>query len=143
MDLGTKAQMAKQVTVRVGKTDNNYAACVEGLDGFVCTADTFDELKKEVEAGIEFHLEGLREDGDPIPEIFKGEYTLDFKWNVEGLLDYYRGIFTLAALERITGINQTQLGHYAAGRSKPRKQQVEKIEKALHHLGEELCTISL
>ncbi|MEI7526432.1 MAG: helix-turn-helix transcriptional regulator [Mariniphaga sp.] len=57
-------------------------------------------------------------------------------------LDYYRGIFTLAALERITGINQTQPGHYAAGRSKPRKQQIQKLEKALHHPGQELCTIS-
>ena len=133
--------MVTEVIVRVGNTDNNYAACVEGLDGFVCTADTFEELWKEVASGIEFHLEGLREDGDPIPELFKGEYSLVFKWNVEGLLDY-RGVFTLAAFERITGINQTQLGHYAAGRSKPRKQQVQKIEKALHHLGQELCTIS-
>jgi predicted transcriptional regulator len=55
----------------------------------------------------------------------------------------YKGIFTRAALERITGINQTQLGHYAAGRSKPRIMQVKKIEKALHELGEELSTISL
>ena len=134
--------MATEVIVKVGKTDNNYAAYVEGLDGFVCAADTFEELQKEVASGIEFHLDGLREDGDPIPDLFKGEYSLVFKWNVEGLLDYYRGVFTLAALERITGINQTQLGHYAAGRSKPRKQQVQKIEKALHHLGQELCTVS-
>lgn len=134
--------MATEVIVRVGKTDNNYAAYVEGLDGFVCAADTFDELKKEVADGIEFHLEGLRDDGDDIPDAFNGEYILVFKWNIEGLLDYYRGVFTLAALERITGINQTQLGHYAAGRSKPRKQQVQKIEKALHHLGQELSTIS-
>jgi predicted RNase H-like HicB family nuclease len=48
--------MERKVIVRVGKTDNNYATYVEGLDGFVCTADTFDELKKEVAAGIEFHL---------------------------------------------------------------------------------------
>ncbi len=36
--------MVTEVIVRVGNTDNNYAACVEGLDGFVCTADTFEEL---------------------------------------------------------------------------------------------------
>lgn len=39
--------------------------------------------------------------------------------------------------------HQTQLGHYAAGRSKPRLKQVKKIEKALHELGEELSAISL
>jgi predicted RNase H-like HicB family nuclease len=134
--------MVKEVIVRIGKTENNFAACVEGLDGFVCTAGTFSELKKEIAEGIEFHLEGLKDDGDPIPEVFNGHYTLVYKWDVESLLEYYKGIFTRAALERITGINQTQLGHYAAGRSKPRLNQVKKIEKALHDLGEELSSVS-
>lgn len=134
--------MATEVIVRIGKTENNYAACVEGLDGFVCTAETFEELKTEVAEGINFHLTGMREDGDPVPEILESEYTLVYKWDVESLLEYYKGIFTKSALERMTGINQIQLGHYAAGRSKPRKPQIEKIEKALHRLGEELSTIS-
>jgi len=134
--------MATEIIIRIGRTENNYAAYVEGLDGFVCTADTFEELKKEVAQGIEFHLDGLRQDGDSIPEVFKSDYLLIYKWEVESLMDYYKGIFTKSALERITGINQTQLGHYAAGRSKPRKQQINKIEKALHQLGEELCNIS-
>lgn len=78
-----------------------------------------------------------------MPEIFNSKYKLVYKWDVESLLDYYKGLFTKAALERLTGINQTQLGHYAAGRSKPRKLQVKKIENALHELGEELCDIAL
>lgn len=49
------------------RTENKYAACVEGLDGFVCTIDTFEELKKEVLDGIIFHFEGLHKDGDPVP----------------------------------------------------------------------------
>ena len=134
--------METEVFVRIGRTKNNFAACVEGLDGFVCTADSFEELKKEVVLGIEFHIKGLLEYGDAVPEVFKLDYVLVYKWDVDSLLDYYKGIFTKAALERITGINQAQLGHYAAGRSKPRKQQIMKIEKALHKLGEELCTIS-
>lgn len=133
----------KKVVVLIGKSDNNYSACINGLDGFVCTADTFEELKKEVVAGLEFHLEGMREDGDTIPELFQGEYEFTYKWDVESLLHYYTGIFSRAALEKLTGINQTQIGHYAAGRSKPRKKQAEKIEKALHQLGDELKAVSL
>ncbi len=135
--------MAKEVIVRIGRTENNFAAVVDELEGFVCTAGTFMELKKEVIEGIEFHLEGLKEDSDPVPEVFRSGYILVFKWDVESLLEYYNGIFTKAALERMTGINQTQMGHYAAGRSKPRLPQVRKIEKALHDLGEELSSISL
>ena len=77
-----------------------------------------------------------------MPEIFTKSYKLIYKWSIESLLLYYKGVLTLSALERITGINQTQLGHYAAGRSVPRKKQVEKIERSLHHLGEELRSIS-
>ncbi|WP_369403713.1 hypothetical protein [Geofilum rubicundum] len=39
-------------------------------------------------------------------------------------------------------MNQNQLGHYAAGRSKPRPIQAQKIEQALHRLGRELQEIS-
>lgn len=134
--------MTNEVIVKIGKTEKNYAAVVEGLDGFVCTAETMAELKKEVREGIEFHLAGLREDNDPVPEIFSKPYRLVYKWSIESLLMYYKGVLTLSALERITGINQAQLGHYAAGRSIPRKKQVEKIERSLHHLGEELQSIS-
>ena len=131
------------VNVVVGRTENNFSAYVEELDGFVCTADNFEELKNEVADGITFHLEGMKEDNEPLPEIFQGDYSLTYKWDVESLMHYYKGIFTKSALEKLTGINQRQLGHYANGVSKPRKQQVEKIENALHSLGEELLSIQL
>ncbi len=134
--------MGNDIIVRIGKTANNYAAVVEELDGFVCTAKTFEALKKEVETGIVFHIEGLKLDGDEVPAIFEAPYNLIYKWSIESLLWYYKGVLTLSALERITGINQTQLGHYAAGRSVPRKTQVEKIERSLHQLGNELSSVS-
>lgn len=55
----------------------------------------------------------------------------------------YDGLITPVALERLSGINQKQLWNYLHGRSKPRKQQVEKIEKALHSLGSKLMSIIL
>lgn len=133
----------KEVVAHIGKTENNFAACIEGLDGFVCTSDSFEDLKHEIEKGIRFHIDGLRQDGDPVPVPFDEEFVIVYKWDIESLLYYYHGIFTKSALERLTGINQIQLGHYAAGRSKPRKQQARKIEEALHRLGDELLTISI
>lgn len=38
----------EKVTVIFGRTENNYSAYVEGLDGFVCESETFEELKKDV-----------------------------------------------------------------------------------------------
>lgn len=133
----------ENINVIVGKTANNFSACVEGLDGFICTAPDFEALKREVTEGVKFHLDGLREDGDQILSIFMGDFQFVFKWDIESLLYYYNGIFTKSALEKLTGINQRQLGHYATGHSKPRRQQIEKIENALRNLGQELIEINL
>lgn len=133
----------KKVIVIIGKSENNYMACIDGLDGFVCTAATFNDLKEEIQSGLSFHLEGMKEDGDTIPELLTSDFQFEYKWDVESLLFYYDGIFTRSALEKMTGINQRQLGHYATGHSKPRAIQVKKIEQALHSLGNELISVSL
>jgi len=133
----------KTVTVIVGKTENNYSAVVEELDGFVCTAKSFQLLKKEVEEGVKFHLQGLIEDNDAVPEPFNDEYGFIYRWSTESLFNYFQGIFTNAALQRLTGINQKQLWHYAHGQKEPRAETKEKINKALHKLGEELLIMEL
>lgn len=63
--------------------------------------------------------------------------------DVKSLLTIYEGIFTKAGLERLTGINQKQLWHYASGTSSPRREQAIKIENAIHRLGNELIAIHL
>lgn len=46
----------------------NYSAYVPDLPGCVATGSTIEEIKRLIEEGIAFHIEGLREDGLPIPE---------------------------------------------------------------------------
>ena len=55
-------------TVVIERTANNYAAYVPDLPGCVATAGTREELLKEIREAIEFHIEGIREDGEAIPE---------------------------------------------------------------------------
>jgi len=92
---------------------------------------------------IPFYIEGQRETNGEVPDIFNREYDLVYKLSVEALINYYSGIFTKAALSRITGINERQLWHYAAGLRKPRPQQIKRIEEGLHKLGQELVSLSL
>lgn len=47
---------------------SNYSAYVPDLPGCVSTGDTLEEVERNIREAIEFHLEGMREDGDPIPE---------------------------------------------------------------------------
>ena len=55
-------------TVVIEKTPNNYAAYVPDLPGCVATASTRGEIMEQIREAIEFHIEGMREDGEPIPE---------------------------------------------------------------------------
>ena len=56
----------------VEKTENNYSAYVPAyvpdLPGCVATGQTVEETENEIREAIEFHIEGLREDGLAIPQ---------------------------------------------------------------------------
>lgn len=59
----------KQYAIVIEKVPgSNYCASVLDLPGCVSTGDTLDEVKRNIKEAIEFHLEGMREDGLPIPE---------------------------------------------------------------------------
>jgi predicted RNase H-like HicB family nuclease len=131
----------ENIIVEVSHSGKNFCAYTEALPGCIATGKTFDELKEMISEGIIFHIDGMQKDNDPIPFEFTGEYCLVYKLSTEALLNAYNNIFTKAALSRITGINERQLWHYAAGVRKPRFAQVKRIEDGLHKLGRELLSV--
>ncbi|MFT3816420.1 MAG: type II toxin-antitoxin system HicB family antitoxin [Rubrivivax sp.] len=54
--------------VVIEKADGNYSAYVPDLPGCVATGTTLEEVQAEIREAIAFHLEGMREDGTPVPE---------------------------------------------------------------------------
>ncbi len=50
------------------KAPNNWGAFVPDLPGCVAAADTREETEQLIKEAIEFHLEGMAADDDPIPE---------------------------------------------------------------------------
>jgi len=57
-----------QYAVVVEPSENGYGAYVPDLPGCVALGDTVDETLHLIHEAIELHLEGMREDGDAIPE---------------------------------------------------------------------------
>ncbi|MCF0186980.1 MAG: type II toxin-antitoxin system HicB family antitoxin [Bacteroidaceae bacterium] len=133
----------EQIKVIIEKADTNYAAYIDGINGIAVTGKTLLEIKEKFQDVIDFHIEGCREFGIEIPKQLQGEYELEFVMDTITLLNYYDGIIGKPALEKITGINQKQLWHYASGKAKPRQSQREKINKGLHQLGSELLMVSI
>jgi predicted RNase H-like HicB family nuclease len=58
----------KRYAIVIEKGEGNYGAYVPDLPGCVATGDTIEEVEREIQEAIEFHLQGMREDGLPIPE---------------------------------------------------------------------------
>ncbi len=131
----------KQVKVVIEKTKNHYDAYSENVEGIYGGGETADEAKQSIVSAIELFKKYNHK--DKVPAILKGEYKLVFRFDTESLLNFYKGVFSNSALERITGINQRQLQHYASGLKKPREPQLRKIETALHKLGGELLAVEL
>ncbi len=54
--------------VVIEKGEGNFGAYVPDLPGCVATGATIEEVEREIQEAIEFHIEGLRADGLPVPE---------------------------------------------------------------------------
>jgi predicted RNase H-like HicB family nuclease len=63
------AQHAEHYLVLIeGGPPSNYSAWSPDLPGCVATGETLEEVEGEMRGAITFHLEGMAEDGDPLPE---------------------------------------------------------------------------
>ena len=54
--------------VIVEKGESSYGAYMPDLPGCAAAAETREEVLQLIQEAIEFHLEGLVEDGQPLPE---------------------------------------------------------------------------
>ncbi|GAA4272031.1 type II toxin-antitoxin system HicB family antitoxin [Aquimarina gracilis] len=130
----------KTIKIIIEKSSDSFGAYAENVEGIYGAGDTVRECKQSILDAIETVKTF---DDDNIPEALKGDYEIVYNFDLESLLNYYKGIMPFSALERITGINQRQLQHYSTGHRKPRIEQRKKIETALHKFGNELLSVEL
>ena len=122
-------------TIRVEASKDFIDAYAEDLEGVSAAGATIKEVKQSILDCIEIQKE--------LGNIEDKEYNFIYKYDTKSFLRYSSNIFTMSALERITGINQKQLHHYIMGKREPRETTKLKIENALHELGEELLAFKL
>jgi len=58
----------KKFAVIIERGQDNLSAYVPDLPGCVTTGKTVEEIEHNIREAIELHLEGMVEDGEPIPE---------------------------------------------------------------------------
>ena len=75
------------------------------------------------------------------PTVTFVEAEISFKYDVPSFLQEYAAAFTLAGLERITGVNQKQLGHYISGYRHPSPKTTRKIESGIRAFCQQLSAV--
>ena len=53
--------------VVIEKGESSFGAYVPDLPGCVAAGETKEEVMRLIQEAIEFHIEGLKEDGSPVP----------------------------------------------------------------------------
>lgn len=54
--------------VVIEKGETSYGAYVPDLPGCVVVGETLQEVEELIREAVQFHIEGLREEGLPVPE---------------------------------------------------------------------------
>ena len=126
----------EKVKVKVEIADCGFSAYMEdnSLD-YSCIGEgaTVKEAVEDFKRSYEGMRDYFAEIGRPVTEA-----EFEFRFDTASFLEEYAGIFSLSGLERITGVNQTQLGHYLHGRRKPSRKTVERIQKGVEEFTKEL-----
>lgn len=79
-------------------------ALLKNMSGVYAVGATVEEVKKCIDEALALHLEENVLD-----------YEIEYKYDVISFFNLYSKVFSMPALEKLTGINQKQLHHYATG----------------------------
>ncbi len=130
----------KVVVIIERGTDGTYSAYIENNNlpfGVIGDGNTVAETIADFQTALNDMRDYYLQIGKEFPQGLQFEY----KYDTASFLQHYAYAFTLAGLERITGVNQRQLSHYINGIRKPSKSTREKIEQRLHDFGNEISAV--
>lgn len=135
----------EKIKIEVAWCNKNFSATFcDNVPGCITfTASSWEDLQEEARRTIGFHVEGLIEEGDEVPQwLVDGDYELEYSYaNIAALIRSLEPYTSLAALSRETGINQHQLSHYANGMKNPRPLQRQRIVEGIHSIGARLMSV--
>lgn len=135
----------EKIIVTVDFGGKNYSAAVGHpvLGAVLMTSKSaYEDVQREFQETFREHIRSMMVDGEEVPEwCVSGDYELEFQLTTAALLQSLGADVSLASISRATGINQTQLSHYANGIKVPRPQQQQRIIEGIHSIGRRLLAV--
>lgn len=132
----------EKVIINVDWVPDNFGATPANEDiACVATGKTLEDVERNIIDALRFHLEGMREDGETIPEEFLGVWEPEFRLSTRAMLKYSDNFITRKALARETGIAEQQLSHYANGQRHARPAMQQRISAGIRAISHRLSFI--
>ena len=125
----------------VEKSKDFFDAYSDNCDGIYASGENMEAVKSDALEAIRLIKKNLPE--DRWPEQIKGEFEIEWKFDVPSFLEYYGDYLSLSGMERMTGINQKQLSNYLHRRAVPRQKQADRIMRGLHRFAREILSMTL
>ena len=131
----------EKIVMVISASKDSFGAYSENCEGIFAAGDTLEETKADTYEAIRLIKKNLPE--ERWPEQIKGEFEIEWKFDVPSFLEYYSSFISLAGMEKLTGINQKQLSNYLNHRAVPRRKQADRIVTGIHKFAHELLSITL
>lgn len=131
-----------KVIINIDWMEHNFGAAPQNENvACVVTDKELADVERDIVEAINFQLEGMKANGDFIPDEFLGEWEPEFVLTTRAQLRYSDNYITRKALSKETGINEQQLSHYANGHKKPRPGTQRKIADGIRAISQRLSFI--
>ena len=132
-------------TVRVfierGK-DGSYSAYMPDDNnlsyGVIGEGESADAAKEDFMAVYEAMKKAAAEKNRKFEEV-----EFNFAFDIPSFLGYYSDFISYKGLSKLTGVSAAQLSQYISGYRVPSHKTTEKIQNALHAIGNELSRLQL
>jgi predicted RNase H-like HicB family nuclease len=131
-----------EVSAIIEKSEDGFWVTVLDLPGCYSFGKSVREALIATREAITDHINGLNETGEKVPLVFNHPYEFIVKYDLQTLFESFR-IINKSAMADYIGINPSLLRQYAKGLAFASDKQRERIESALHRIGEELIQVHL
>lgn len=129
----------KKVKVFIEKGTDEFSAYMDDTPLSYSCIGTGATVEETIQDFKQAYAE-MREYYKSIGKDFE-EVECSFYYDIPSFLQEFAFAFSLAGLERITGVNQKQLGHYISGYRKPSDKTIRKIEDGIHRFSDQLSAV--
>ena len=131
-----------RIKVEVSWCLNNFTALLRDRMPFtiVLMESSFVELQRQLAVSLDSRIDNMVADGAEEPQwLIRKDYELEYKFtDAASLLKAYGPYLSLAAISRVTGINQNLLSQYANGQKNARPYQMKRILDGIRKIGKDL-----